>query len=688
MSKFSRFILLIPLAFAVATGCRSASKISKFTTTAPDTRARWTTAYLRARAGDANACAIFRDLAGEPEFPVKPLVELRAAEVCHDPNARVPRETLPNYLRDLGLDVALKLAQERGDKAGEMDAALEISRRKLPQVEKIKWTQLALQRATELGLAPKVSEINARLFEIAPRLNPAPAPKQFLAVAADYRLARDFTRARTFYERVIAGAFSFDDKVAALKGLRFAAKNARQDNDAHLKAARRLTTFLARQRASQSKVAKVRAAAYDARIYEARATWTEGHADEASKMYARLELDQRGRGSLAEVYFLRARMAEEKKDFAEVSRFLDLAVLEKPRDQMRDKILWYAAWNERQRGNPTAAITRFKDLEAATSDETVRARASYWLGTTLTDRGLKAEATDAFTRVVAVDPVGYYGLLAQRQLGHSLRLKRAAGARREIAATMDATLGDWLTALGETELLANLVDEAAVAYARSDAQTDEAWVDLLQTYGRAGLYLKLFSGLAALTPERRRSVLEAHPDLLFPRPWLAEVQAAATKSGIDEALIYAIMRQESAFDPKVRSFADAYGLMQLIPEVASRVAKVIGVPYARGEDMFDPAVSIPLGAAYLKTLSDRFDGQLILLSAAYNASDNAIRGWVKTRFKGDPLTFIEEIPYEETRTYVRLVMRNLIFYQMLKIEPASMPFPESVLRVSSVPERK
>ena len=682
MSKLS-FLFWVPATFAVAVSCRSAGKISNFSIVEPSTRDRWISSYRSARAGGPEACAAFRALAREPEFPVVALADLRAAEACQDPASVVDRAALPEYLRDLALDVTLKLAQERGDRAGEMDAAAELSRRKLPQVEKLKWLNLALKRATELALPLKVAELTARSYEIAPRLNPAPTPRQYLSVAADYRLARDFGKARLYYEKVIASPrASVEDQIAALKGLRFGAKNARQNNDAHLKAAHRLTAFLARRRAQLSKNPKLRAAAYDARTYEARATWTEGHPDEANKMYARLELDQRGRSSLAEVYYLRARLAEEKKDFAEVSRYLDLAALEKPRDTMRDKILWYAAWNERQRGNLDAAIARFRDLDAGTTDESARARALYWLGTTLTERALKPEAVAVFARVVQVDPLGYYGLLAQRQLGQPLKLRRAPEGRREIAPIMDATLGDWLNAFGETDLLANVVDAAATAYAAQPDQTDGAWVDLLQTYARAGLYLKLFAGLAALTPERRRSVLEAHPELLFPRPWPTEVAAAATKFGLDEAVIYAIMRQESAFDPKVRSFADAYGLMQLIPEVATHVAKRHDLPFTRGEDMFDPAVSIPLGAAYLKELSDRHQGQLIRWSAAYNASDAALKNWVKTRFRGDALSFIEEIPYEETRTYVRLVMRNFIFYQLLKVEPAAMPFPEAVLKLT------
>ena len=613
MSRLTRYIC-IPAALAVAFGCASAARKSSFTRVEPDLRDRWITSYARARAGAPDACAIYRGLSTEPGFPLVPLTDLRAAEACHDPATHVDRAALPPYLRDLALDVMLTLARERHDLAGEMDAAAEIARRKMPQVERITWLKLALARATELKDAKRVAELNARLYDVAPRLNPAPRPAQYLAVAADFRQARDFTNARAYYEKVYAGAGPPEDKIAALKGLRTAAKNSRR-NDEHLRAARRLNAYLTRTRAARSKSPKVRNAAYEALIFEARAVWTEGHRDQAQKLIARVELEQRGKRSLAEVYWLRARLADEAKDFGEVARYLDLAVNEKPTGAWRDKIFWNAAWNDRQRGQLDQAAQRLRELEGGTTDDTVRPRAIYWLGQTLLDQTKTDEANEAFARVIELDPVGYYGLLAHRRLNRPLALKFRPDGAREVAPTMDPTLTDWLNAFGETELLAGVVDEAATAYARTRGQTDGAWLDLLQTYARAGLYLKLFSGLGTLAPELRRRVLDGHPELLFPRPWPDLVTAAATKSGIDPALIYSIMRQESAFDPKARSFADAYGLMQLIPEVAKRTAPKIGVPFTRGEDMFDPAVSIPLGAAFLSELSARYKGKLILLSA-------------------------------------------------------------------------
>lgn len=677
-------VLLSTLAVLSETGCRSAP--TKIGPPAPDlpARVRWVSAYRAARAASgAEACRLFTALSREPDAPVPELVHLRTDEACGHYVFPVDRAQLSPYLRELGLDVALKLAIAEKDRAAEMDLSAEVARRKLPQRERIALVKLALKRARELNLPAKVAAFTAQLYLVAPRLNPAPKPGEFLSVAGDFRQAREFAHARRFYERVISGEFSPDEKVSALKGLRLAFKNARQPEE-HLKAAHRLSGYLTRLRALTGKSTRLRTAAFDALAYEGRAVWTAGRPAEANAVFAKMELQLRGKHPLADLYWLRARLAEETHAYADVTRYLDLALAEKPGDALKDKIFWYAAWNERARGNAEGAIAKMREIDQSTKDDPTRARALYWLGHTLRETDQTREADQIFERLITLDPVGYYGLLAHRQLGRAIRLKSTPASRRfERAPTLNADLADWLVAFDEKDALAALLDQASSAYLAEREQSDEAWTDLLQNYARAGLYLKLFEGLNTLPPERRRSLLDAHPDLLFPRPWPEITGAAAAKAGIDDALIYAIMRQESAFDPLARSGADAFGLMQLLPEVAERLAKPNDVPYRRPEDLFEPSTVIPLGAAFLRELSDRYRGQLIVLTAAYNASDAAIAGWMRQRYRGDALTFIEEIPYEETRTYVRLVMRNFVFYQLTKAGGVGLRFPESLLKLDA-----
>jgi soluble lytic murein transglycosylase len=443
--------------------------------------------------------------------------------------------------------------------------------------------------------------------------------------------------------------------------------------------------FLQKALKSNRKSAPLRTASYDAQVYQARALWTQGHGGDARQIFDRLEKTMKNRVSLAELYWLKARMAEEEKDYAKVANFLTLALKERISDTtLRDKILWYSAWNERRQGHFEAAATRLADLDEKTQDEFVRVRALFWLGKSLSDSKKEDEAKAAFDKLIGLDPLGYYGLLAHRHLGIAISFKPAPPASNgTVQLPLDTKLAETLYAIDEKSVLMTLLDEASQAYRKQPDQNDEGWVSLFKYYAKAGMYQKLYDSLAGLSPERRKAVLESHPDLLYPEPWNDEVKTASLQFGVQEELIYSIMRQESSFDPHARSLADAFGLLQILPEVAEKLSKNYEIPYSEMEDLYDPRTNIAIGAAHLKELLKTHNDQFILAVAAYNANENAIRNWMKTRFHGDALEFIEEIPYEETRVYVRLVMRNLIFYSLLNSKSASIEFPAWVLKLDA-----
>ena len=105
------------------------------------------------------------------------------------------------------------------------------------------------------------------------------------------------------------------------------------------------------------------------------------------------------------------------------------------------------------------------------------------------------------------------------------------------------------------------------------------------------------------------------------------------------------------------------------------------LPYKHFDDLYKPQINIALGAAHLRELFDKYNGMMIPTIASYNASESAIRGWLSTRYRGDSIEFIEDIPYEETKTYVRLVLRNFVYYQLLTSESLAIGFPEWTLNL-------
>ncbi|MBL8300395.1 MAG: transglycosylase SLT domain-containing protein [Rhodanobacteraceae bacterium] len=148
----------------------------------------------------------------------------------------------------------------------------------------------------------------------------------------------------------------------------------------------------------------------------------------------------------------------------------------------------------------------------------------------------------------------------------------------------------------------------------------------------------------------------------FPLAREPQVRRASHATGLDPAWTYAIIRAESAWIEDARSSADAYGLMQLLPATAARVAKGAGIAYNRAEDLFHGDTNIALGTRYLSQMASRYNGAPWLASAAYNAGPGAVERWLAQRGQLEPDFFIASIPYKETREYVARVLAFSVIY--------------------------
>jgi soluble lytic murein transglycosylase len=153
-------------------------------------------------------------------------------------------------------------------------------------------------------------------------------------------------------------------------------------------------------------------------------------------------------------------------------------------------------------------------------------------------------------------------------------------------------------------------------------------------------------------------------DVLYPRPFDADVRSASRRTGLPEELIYAIIRQESLFRADAASGAGAIGLMQLLPETARVTARRAGLPEPTRAQLIKPAVNIPLGSEFLASLVQRFEGETALAAAGYNAGPNAARRW-RPAAPMDLDVWVENIPFNETRTYVQRVAWHALVFAWL-----------------------
>ena len=153
--------------------------------------------------------------------------------------------------------------------------------------------------------------------------------------------------------------------------------------------------------------------------------------------------------------------------------------------------------------------------------------------------------------------------------------------------------------------------------------------------------------------------------LRYPRPYPDAVAAASTLANVPADWILGVMRQESLYRRDAVSRADARGLMQMLPATAAAVARRWHLPPPHDDGLFDPSVAVPLGAAYLRELLNRYDGRLDLSLAAYNAGPASVSRWLPPKSM-DADVWIENIPYGETRSYVQHILEHIVAFAAVR----------------------
>jgi soluble lytic murein transglycosylase len=322
---------------------------------------------------------------------------------------------------------------------------------------------------------------------------------------------------------------------------------------------------------------------------------------------------------------------------------------------------WLAGWIAlRWLDRPTVALPHFQKMFDRVSYPVSRSRGAYWLART--HEALENDTlSTAWYRRAAQYSTRFYGQLAT---GHLLQNERPQlpnepePAEGDVLRFNNQELVQVVRGLGA--LGRHVEVKPFLLRLSRKAKTAADWsltARLAQEVGRHDV-----SVTVAKRAMRRGIVLS---DTGYPA--LVPASARPTKLP-NTALVYAVVRQESAFDVKAISRAGARGLMQLMPRTALRVARRLRVPYSRGRLTRDPHYNLRLGQAYLSDILEDYDGSLILALAGYNAGPLRVERWL--RRYGDPgpniyaaIDWIESIPFTETRNYVQRVLENLIVYR-------------------------
>jgi soluble lytic murein transglycosylase len=640
------------------------------------------------------SCENMSRLAQEPQFPLNRLAFLRAHELCPPSNnilKRLPEfkdGTFDSWLSRKALDVAILKTEQQKKYHELIDLLLIKSKLNLPLEEKIELTRKALQLSDRYQSPKLARRIRQRLIKLSPSEDPSPVRRDYASVAQDYRRRRMFQKSDELYKRILNNKrSSTTDVVQAYMGLRtnFRVQQKRDEALAITKTLADYTHTLARRK-------KANAADLDLFVRKnlllARNYWTEEQKSRALKILDRTEKLAKGKISIAELYWIKGRMSEEAKDFESAIKFYELANNEpNVPAPLKERVGWYKAWSLRKLGRHEEVVKELSALAKMTDDSFNKVQYDFWRAKSYQAMHEHGDAEDVYEDIVELEPTSYYGYLAHRELNQPLPAVQTVDIKalqptKSLKPFYDQVYLEWLVAVREDEVARDYLEYVAQEIKKSgDPQDEELWTYLLHQYAKSNNYQFLFAQLQGLSENLRRTIIQKNPELLFPQPYQEFVADSANRFGLSVEFIYSIMRQESAFNPLARSHMDAFGLMQLLPQVAEVSAQENNIPMNAADDLYEPHVNIPLGSAHLRKLWDRYRGDLVLAVASYNASEKAILNWLNTRYLGDSLEFIEDIPYDETREYVKLVLRNLVTYQILTSREDEQLFPEWAIRI-------
>ena len=346
-----------------------------------------------------------------------------------------------------------------------------------------------------------------------------------------------------------------------------------------------------------------------------------------------------------------------------------------------DDAAWSLAFANFLLGNTAeaaAGLDRYGRLAPTgiASDE-IAGRVKYWRARIKEKAGQKDEAAAGYRELAQRGPFSFYGLLARARLKQAgqtvpielpvkkiaveapskpLREPSVARATELIEAGMTAEAGEEIEQ-NEKEILKHLGGDKALPW-------------LIDLYKRAGNYHRIYRlgesrgagalGADPLRDQGTRAMWEA----AYPRAYQPLVEKYGAAAANPELFLYAIMRKESGFDPHNVSYADARGLLQMIPPTSTQVAAAMGEPFFP-DQLYDPEINVRLGASYIGQLYTKFGRELQLTAGAYNGGPRMMARWCEQNAKYPTDEFVELIAFPQTREYVKRVTTIYAKYRYL-----------------------
>src|SRR6185503_12935737 len=416
--------------------------------------------------------------------------------------------------------------------------------------------------------------------------------------------------------------------------------------------------------------------------------------DAQTQIVMRMETDFPQSQWLAEALFSSGNMYLLRKEYAKAAEYYAYLGDHFPTNKNGSAAHWRAGWLNYRLGNYKEAARIFEEQMQKFPGTPETASALYW-------RGRLYETQDHDTRkaaanyrtIVRVYQHFFYAQMARQRLA----ALGSHGTETVAAEELDQIKTPELPNLSESfpedsphlakaKLLANAGLNEYLAREIAADPDSGSWSALAeaQIYASYGEAYRALRALKRALPGAASASIESIPlpywRILFPEPYWSIIKAESAKNNVDPYRVASLIRQESEFNPSVISYANAWGLMQMLPSVGRSLAKQEGMKNFQTFQLLDPETNIRLGTRYLKQTLDKFGGVPEYALAAYNAGDSRVLDWQAAGPYGGMDEFVESIPFTQTREYVQAILRNVEIYREID---ASSDAPNKTAKESS-----
>ena len=387
-----------------------------------------------------------------------------------------------------------------------------------------------------------------------------------------------------------------------------------------------------------------------------------------------------------EVLFRLGSIYAERDDIENAFIYLDRIIREYPLDSYASDSLWKKGWILYKTGNSDGAALIFNKIINSPGENAYKAQAMYWRAKVLGKTGDYEAMDKDLCRLCGDYGKSFYCLFSRYYQGNKddenpvCHPEFISGSQMMQGEEIPKQVRDDRSNHEEQSLkrirlflYLGLKDDAIAEVLRLRNRTNgnkEISIMLASILSSLGEYNRAMYTIRPYIPSLKSDNGYGSDNRLWPLVYPAGYSDLITKyalrSNLDPFLVYAIIREESWFNKEAVSPAGALGLMQLMPGTAKQVAKE---SYAGRESLFDPEVNIELGTRFFSERLRQFDGNIFLAIASYNAGPEAVEKWMRELDGVELDEFIEDIPYKETREYVKKVFRSYMeYYRLYKEE--------------------